>query len=439
MESGGKEGGMQDYRDYEEAFRAAEEQEDYVGMLSVYEKTWVQSANVPERDQIAMSRSLMELCPAPGLHHRGMGREIPIFGQDTEALWPEKIYKAYPIEKIRTGDRFLDSPNVPFRDSFFEDEKTIRWYFTYSATFGRPSVDLRECIWDKEKESLLENIIPLRLQGTFVRRIIAVSSLGNFLILEIRNILRENMDDKERETGRIVCVTNKGNMIGEILDYRSYDSPASCFLEDRIHGPDRGYLWFPNTSRVWYFEASPAGFHTWPWERAPVGEGRAFPMPGRLFYEKCGPSHKRTGEVIKSMFLSVDGLGMALVTSCILEMRHMEEEQQNAGRTILFYRRGTGKWGRIEFGSPRRFLVSRDISFFMAGKQDEAGWYYVYRLYPAAVNHKQKPLFELKSKTGDREIYYFSRDLNTLLDQKGRPVYDLCWKFQKGIEKEEKK
>ena len=54
-------------------------------------------------------------------------------------------------------------------------------------------------------------------------------------------------------------------------------------------------------------------------------------------------------------------------------------------------------------------------------------------------DHKQKPLFELKSKTGDREIYYFSRDLNTLLDQKGRPVYDLCWKFQKGIEKEEKK
>lgn len=413
-------------------FSDAAARDDFEGMLAAYEKTW-EETDADLRDlRTVMSRDLMNRCPLPGVRKVGENTFVQHFGHSPDQDGPDRILAAYPAEAIRTGNRFLDSPYCKSGQCWWDSEEIIRWFYTCSPEFGRPSTALKSCIWDKKEGRLTESVIPLELdEGTFVRRVIGISSLGHLLLLELRFL---QADEKKADRFLVTCYTTHGRRVGTVLEGEGDQAPEGCLLEDGVHGPHRGYLWVPNTSRVWYFEMDGDEFYARPWEETRPSEGRAFPMPEKLFYEEKGPSYRRTGETVKSLLLSVDGFGMALITSHKGLMTAAEASRPFEGRSLLIYLKSQGRWERVEFGEPRTFFLTRDLAFFMEGKRANGSTDHIFRLYPSAMEHKQRPLFTMRCPIAGAGIRAFSGDLNALCDGRGFPLYDLCWKFHKGKE-----
>lgn len=420
---------MDFYREFEDA--AA--RDDFEGMLSVYERTWEEKDTDLKEIQTVMSRELMKRCPLPGKHRIRDNIFCFITGRDPDQAGPDRILAAYPAEPLRTGDRFLDSPLCRTGDIWRDDEDTIRWFYPYFPETGKAATSLKSCIWDKKEEKLTESVIPLELEGTCVRRIMTVSSQGSFLLCELRDLPGEG---KTGDSFKVACFSARGALVGILMEGEGDAAPEGCLLEDGRRGPDRGYLWYPGTSRVWYFEREDREFYISPWEKTRPKEGGAFPMPEKLFYEEAGPSHKRTGEVIKSAFLSVDGTGMALITSHIGLMGFQEASHPFEGRSLHLFLENEGKWKRIDFEGPRILFLTGDLSFFMAGKRVNDGADMAFRLYPLPMQHKQMPLFTMRCRPQDAGIRAFSGDLNFLCGFRGHPLYALCWQFHKGKEGE---
>ena len=419
--------------DFLREFTDAVKRDDIDGMLSVYERTWEEKDSDLKELQTAMSRELMKRCPLPGRHRIRENVYCFITGTCPDQAGPDHILAAYPLDSIRTGDRFLDSTLCRTGNIWWDDEDTIRWFYPYFPEVGKVSTSLKSCIWDKEEGKLTESVIPLELKGTYIRRIITVSGLGNFLLAELRDLPGEG---KTGNGFKVACFSKHGALVGILMEGEGDTAPEGCLLEDDRRGPDRGYLWYPGTSRVWYFEREDTDFYISPWEKTEPGQGRSFPMPEKLFFEQAGPSYKRTGEVIKSAFLSVDGTGMALITSHTGLMDFREASHPFEGRSLLIFRENDGKWKRIDFEEPRILFMTKDLSFFMAGKRVNAGADIAFRLYPLPMQHKQMPLFTMRCRPQGAGIRAFSGDLNCLCDDRGHPLYALCWKFHKGKEVE---
>ncbi len=416
-------------------FKDAAERDDFDGMLSVYDRTWEETDLIQQEIQISMSRELMKRCPLPGRQMIGEAQFVRHFGIDPDQAGPDRILSACPLQPLETGNRFLDSPDCRTGECWHDNEEIIRWFYPFFPEFGKVSVSMKSCIWDKEEGKLTESVIPLELDGEYLKRIVAVSGLGDYLLAELRCLPG---GEKSPDFFRLVCFTPHGRRVGVVLEGEYDRAPEGCFLEDGIYGPHRGYLWYPNTSRIWYFELDGTEFYTRPWTETRPREGGAFPMPEKLFYEENGPSYKRTGEIVKSVFLSVDGFGMALITSHTGLMRYPEDERPWEGRSLLFFRKDRKKWDRIDFGEPRILIPSKDLTFFIIGKRMSGSTDMAFRLYPIPMQRKQMPLFTIQCRPSDARIRAFSGDLNCLCDDRGHPLYALCWKFHKGKEGENK-
>ncbi len=87
-----------------------------------------------------------------------------------------------------------------------------------------------------------------------------------------------------------------------------------------------------------------------------------------------------------------------------------------------------------------KILVSSDLRWILTGVPDENGTSWSWELYTSKPERenwdvdgvkysKKRPLWTFEEYHSETCIASFSSDRCYLLDEKGKPVYALCWKY----------
>ena len=111
---------------------------------------------------------------------------------------------------------------------------------------------------------------------------------------------------------------------------------------------------------------------------------------------------------------------------------------ENAQRKICFYkteqhRWKDGNWKIYDVGSRERFLMSPNLHYYVSGIHgglNRTGWRW--DLYPLEMSRKQRPVWTLQEFTDESRIASLSGDFCSLLDERGRAAYAICWQYEKG-------
>ena len=99
-------------------------------------------------------------------------------------------------------------------------------------------------------------------------------------------------------------------------------------------------------------------------------------------------------------------------------------------KNLYIYSADRDAFEKHEFSSLYRILISANMTYFMIGmKRGIMGKGISWYLYPMKVQKKQKPRWELREFSVESRIRRISDDLCTLLDERGCPLYAICWKY----------
>ena len=413
-------------------FREAAERDDFAGMYACYDRIWNLPLTEDNSLQMWMNRELMSRCRLPGVYYPGNGIEIVIRGHDPEDPIPYRVRGMFPLPQFHTGNTFFDEMPWPAGYAFRDELEKSFWYFP-----GDGETDgVKILIWDKREQKLSEHFIRLDIGSRYVHRVIACGSQGLLLILELREKENRYGESSRDDPFALVCVSTNGRWSAEILsDFgRREDGPIrAVFLEDGRYSPNRGYLWLPYTRKIVYFEQDRESFYLYDNPAELKHRQYSFPMPEEVFPDDSFDPHWRTPftrETVESVVLSVDGEGIAMIT--LEEMRggNGKTDRIRMGKFLYLYSKETASWNRYPFGETAQILLTRDLRYILVGKKTEIGethWYW--QLFPADVKKGQKPLWKLRENVPETRIAAFSYDLCSLLDQKGRPVYAVCWDY----------
>lgn len=411
-------------KEYAEMFRAAFEAEDFTKMNAVYDRSWELPLSKDADDRGRMNTELMKLCRLPGHYMPSPGTEVIIRGHDPADPLPAGLYGILPSGP---GDRCLLPEQLPQEAVFHDDFDRTFFYMPWAETEGNSPDCVKAVVWERRTGSTEEFLIRPRLDGWYIHRVIAVSIQGNFLILELRPC-RENAARMGREdTFTVTALTRNGRWMGEILQGAGNVSLQAVFLEDGHSAPHRGLLWLPGTRHLHFFELDNWEMYM-DWE---IEDWRyrsyAFPLPEevfpigkerRLFYPVKGPA-----QTIESIMISADGESFAMVV--------LEEDKKC--RTLYLKKESDKSFRCYPFDDAERILLTRDHRYILAGKSMERNHsHWSWSLYPAVMQRKQRRLWELREFSQNSRIAGFSYDLCRLLDARGFPVYEVCWRYENG-------
>ena len=431
-----------------EAFREAAGEQSFDRMLSAYDRIWELPMTGENSLQARMNSELMQLCRMPGVHKRRQGPGPAVV---VESIWehdpadpaPSGMYGILPLQTDVSGDPFSNRPDWPFGTAVY-DTADVKFYYTpWNEKGGEQPGCVEVHIWDKQKKEMFERVIPFQTEGRYVYRVIAVSAGGDFLILELREGSGEYSAEDHGKPFSIVCATRNGYVIGEILQDRGGPSYEAVMIEDGQAAPHRGYLWVPLTNRIVYFEL--VGNEIEVYDRLPVSGGgyAGIPMPEELIPEErsyyWGDSQNRERlMVIESLALAAAGHSMVLITRVVDLRLPPERRMENAQRKICLYkteqhRWQDGNWKIYDVGSRERFLMSPNLHYYVSGIHgglNRTGWRW--DLYPLEMSRKQRPVWTLQEFTDESRIASLSGDFCSLLDERGRAAYAICWQYEKG-------
>ncbi len=452
-------------------FRAAEEKEDFAGMLEAYNGIWQLPLIGDNSVQARMNRELMDLCRMPGMVRRFKDYEIRIFGHDPEDPLPTGIKGILPITPFVTGDEEFDRSELPEGCIVHDDGNMTYYFYPLIEDDGLNHGCVRRLIWDRIEQRLVSSTIRYELDVKYIHRIIAVSSMGKFLILELRDSSRAvpscrsksgshagvnyedrqgggNSRDARHSTGNtgssreyagygeddpdgectIVLATANGYIVDEIARLVTFFPTEAVFLEDEQLAPSRGYLWMPGTLFIMYFELCGDSVDSWAYQDSRARTGYAVTLPEELngeiedFYRI-----RRCSKVVDQIQIATAGSRLMIITR---ERSNGYSRGKDGEKVIYIYRRDTDAWVRYTGVAAEKILATRGIDRIMMKDKSisaRAGWSWMF--FPAIMELKQKPEWELREFTEESRITAISCDLCSLLDAKGRPIYTICWDY----------
>lgn len=429
---------------YRQGFQAALETEDFGGMLSAYNGIWQLPLTGDNRAQAWMNEELMRLCRLPGTYDLGNGIQVCISGHDPEDPLPVGMYGILPLDPSGTENPLPDlegEDDLPLYSACRDDSNIFSCFVPWQEEDSSLKKTVKAFYWDKREKKLHECLIHFGLQDQYIRRVIAVSSRGRYLVLELGSCPEKRAREGAGESLTIVCATVNGRWMAEVVQVPEDAAVRAVFMEDGQYGPDRGYIWLPCSRKVLYFakDQDQIYIHTDPtgWEH----DRDIIPLPEELIpageydvYHNQDFSHRGASPALESILLSPDGNRMGIIA---LEKRNQWEsgtEVDAFDRTFFLYRREKGTWDAYPFGRADRILATRDLGYILVGKAEGAerrGW--SWRLYPGIMKRKQQPLWELREFSPVSRIDSFSYDHCSLLDQYGRPIYAVCWQYKEGV------
>ena len=424
-------------------FRKSLAEQDFAGMLAQYNRLWKLPLTGDNSDQAWMNGELMHLCRLSGIYHPGPGIEVYVTDHSEEDPLPVDLNGILPLAPNQSRDAAFSDGSLSYGGAFRDDTQVHCSYIPWTEEDDGRKRAVKIFIWDKKEQEMHERMIRFDFGDREIRRVCAVSSQGHFLVLELRSHEDCAERERDRDAFEVVCVSVNGRWQAEMMKGYSDCVVRAVFLEDQLHGPNRGYLWLENTGYLFYFEQEGESFYVDenPRSRSRVPEY----LPQNWVYDSENSYHGRMEEifpeewdyphekrrVIESVMLSPNGYDMAMV---LLE-REREGYVRQAGyrRKLFLWRKGNQSWDVLEPGRPDRILLTRDFRYMLIGEKAGTGkTVWSWTLYPVSLERKQRPLWEMMEFTSNSRISAISNDLCSLLDDRGRPVYAMCWRYREG-------
>lgn len=414
----------------EQAFREALAREDRTGMLSAYGKILSLPLTEGHDAPVEMSRAIMERIQLPGIYdivapgtEMFIGRNR-IWGYEEGEPRPAEVYGMFPVPPEEAEEQSLS---------------------------GRRR---------KKPPVLIPRLIDaVRSNGRHIARVLAVSSLGDSLVLELRDGAEEQgtsgvicENEASADDYYIVWALRNGRRMTELL-HGIGDNPfkAAALDKDNILGPFRVYLWRPYTRDIRYFEEDY-------WNNGDEIAFRRmhlpFPLPEELkedpddFEEvfvldeerrewEAARAARDPQPLIKSLMISENEDKLIVVL--------VKKETWGDDEKLYLYRKDEEVWELVFYGeAPERTYVSKDLSFVLNGiavKTSDPLWEWTlwsterpenewgpHKLFQYTPN--RKPLWYMKEFMPESRIRSLSDDLCSLLDENGKPVYAVCWRFR---------
>lgn len=425
---------------YKKQFIDASEADDFDQMNSAYAGIWKLPMTAENRLQAQMNAALMKSCRMPGVYKVNEFCENRIWEHDPADPSPVGIYGILPLLPERGSSPFEDRDAWPEGTAFRDDPEKLTWYVPWGGDNGLRKDSVKVYIRDKRSGSMYERMIRLDPACGSVRRVIAASFLGNFLILEMRGVSDDFLDSYcevpvidtgEGEPFKVVCITLNGRFMREILCGRGEFSFEAVFLEDGQFGPNKGYIWQPYSRLIVYFEMEGDDIYSFPFRERGEAPKYAFPMPDALFpSDRYGDPYRYEVEIIESITMDATGHFMGVVTVGTERTGSGRRKILYDNKNLYVYSADRDAFEKHEFSSLYRILISANMTYFMIGmKRGIMGKGISWYLYPMKVQKKQKPHWELREFSVESRIRRISDDLCTLLDARGRPLYAICWKY----------
>ena len=465
----------------EKAFREAMSKEDLSGMLSAYDQILDLPLSENHTAPVEMSRAIMERCLLPGVYDivdPGSGMIIGrnrVWDYEEGEPRPAEVYGVFPIPPEET-DLYSQNEGGPEN-------------LQLNGGNPRPGDRKMNGLTMRLKGRKAPKIIPrlaeaVRAAGRHIARVLAVSNLGDTLVLELRDgekpqftseveldtqftseveapqftsEVESNANahtDSQSTEGDyyIVWALRNGRRMTELL-HGIGENPFEAVVLDKddTRGPFRVYLWRPYTRDIRYFEEDY-------WGRGEEIEFNLmrppFPLPENLRTDGCEweevfimDEERREWEkeraardpdpLIKSLLISEneDKLIMIMV----------KKEEWGDSDEFFLYRQDEEEWEKVFYGeAPERSFVSKDLSYVLNGIRNklrdpswewtlwntgrpQKGWD-IHKLY--RYSSHREPLWYMKEFLEESRIRSLSDDLCSLLDGNGRPVYAVCWRFE---------
>ena len=435
-------------------FREAEERDDFEGMLSAYDRIWTLPLTGEREDFLHMNRALMKKCRMPGLYEIP-DRNHPGTIMYTERIWrhspedpsPAGFYGFLPMKTGRSEDGFSEWADHPEMLRFRDTSSLTCLFYPWAEDPGTPAQSLKALYLDKQEKTLHERVISPELKGKYIRKVLAVSRSGKFLVLELGNTEEPpcgNTPGSRAGSFSIVWLAASGR--GTVLDLTDGDGEnpyqAIVYEEDQQFHNHRVYLWKPFSNELRYFELD--------FGRPPAMEERALPVPlpdTLLSYDdrdifgfdrRNGPRQ----QILSLVFSEMEEDRMALITC------EKKEEYPGDGRRCHFYLylRSEKERGWQEFfscSSRERVFFTKDMEYMLIGSRNFRSmcWNYDFwsveellkfhlLLRKAGYMQKPVPFWTFSDYSDTCRIDSFSQDMCSILDKKGRPLYAACWKYK---------
>lgn len=467
-------------------FDQALSEENFSGMLSAYDRLWQLPLTGNNSAQAEMNNALTKLCRLSGIYNLSQNIEVRIDGHASEDPHPTGLYGILPLtsagdekdslqltaagdeesnfpgsgipeeaERSSAGASLIAGKKLPAGGAYRDDLDILCWYYPWDPEGTGAKTVIKADVWDKRDQTLHERLIRYDIGDKAIRRVVAVSSQGHFLILELEPPEGNPDQGSSEDSFELICGSTNGMWQAELMAGYNNPSVEAAFLEDRRYGPNRGFVWIRNTRHLVYFEQEDDGFYLnkdplhWgnnpeylpqSWEYDPE-DPHARGMEDIFPEDMDNPSHLQ--RVIESIIFSVNGKDMAM----ILNEAYSREEiiRNQCGKLLLIWRMEAGRWDSYALGHADRILLTRDLSYMLVGER--AGMeksYWSWKMYVTDLEMftadagtrqtaaGQKPLWEMLEFSSTSHINSFSYDLCNLLDENSRPVHAVCWRYQNG-------
>ena len=430
---------------FTDKFAEAQKTGDIANMAETYRRTWFLPITEDHQPNIAMNAKMMNECRLPGVYKIDEWQEIRIYENEYGDPYPSGINAVFTYESAEEDPVFDQLEGL--QDGAVHDGAGMTFcYVPWSEDPGGQPHGLRVFCYDRQADKTSNRYVGYELKDRYISRVLAAGNEGNTLLLELREddnqLSRRQSSEKGSYT--IAWADRRGKIIKEVF-HGTGKNPyhAQLIEEDSNIGPYRIYLFEPGNPYHLYCEPEydDECMESRDIELYCMHEGHSYrdnvrlpePLTPDEWYE-YNPRVSR--QTIEKAVISGFGNGMIIMAS---------ETNQLGKRTNMWvYSAVKRQWMLFE-GVLRRkgkIIISSDLRYILTGVPGHSGISWSWELYTSKPEEKnwdfggvkyskKSPLWTFEEYASETRIASFSSDRCWLLDEKGKPVYALCWKYEK--------